>query len=163
ARGLGWGLLGNAAGKVGSFVTSLTMARLLFPQDFGMIAVAIAAAAIAINVNDLGIIPAVVQWRGKFEDVVATAATIVFGCSVVVYGVFWFIAPWFAHLSGVPAAVPLIRVQMITILIDGITAVRVSYLLRTFQQRRFAIATTFGIFVNGVVTISLGAYGAGAM
>ena len=92
-----------------------------------------------------------------------TAATIAFGFSIVVYGVFWFIAPWFAHFSGIAAAVPIIRVQMITILLDGFTAVRSAYLLRTFQQRRYVIANTVGILANGVVAISLAAAGAGPM
>jgi hypothetical protein len=39
-RGLGWGLLGNAVGKVGSFATALVLARLLVPYDFGVYAVA---------------------------------------------------------------------------------------------------------------------------
>jgi O-antigen/teichoic acid export membrane protein len=162
-RGFGWGLLGNAAGKVGSFTTSLVLARLLFPQDFGMFAVAVAASALAIHINDLGLIPAVVQWRGKLEDVAPTAATIAFGFSVFIYGVFWFIAPWFAQFSGVPGAVPVIRIQMITILLDGFTAVRSAYLLRTFQQRRYVSANVVGIIANGVAAISLASAGAGAM
>jgi PST family polysaccharide transporter len=162
-RGFGWALLGNAAGKIGSFTTSLVMARLLFPEDFGVFAVAVAAAALAIHINDLGLIPAIVQWRGKLEDAAPTAATIAFGFSIVIYGVFWFIAPWFAHVSGVASAVPLIRVQMITILLDGFTAIRSAYLLRTFQQRRYVIANTAGIVANGIVGISLAVSGAGAM
>ena len=128
-----------------------------------MFAIAVAAAALAIHINDLGLIPAVVQWRGKLEEMAPTAATIAFGFSIVVYGVFWFIAPWFAHVSGVAAAVPIIRVQMITILLDGFTAVRSAYLLRTFQQRRYVIANTVGILANGVVAVSLAASGAGPM
>jgi len=162
-RGFGWALLGNAAGKIGSFTTSLVLARLLFPTDYGVYAVAVAAAALAIHVNDLGLIPAIVQWRGKLEDAAPTAATIAFGFSIVIYGAFWFIAPWFAQVSGVASAVPLIRVQMITILLDGFTAIRSAYLLRTFQQRRYVIANTVGIVANGVVAISLATAGAGAM
>jgi PST family polysaccharide transporter len=162
-RGFGWALLGNAAGKVGSFTTSLVLARLLLPQDFGVFAVAAVAAAVAIHINDLGLIPAVVQWRGKLEDVAPTAATIAFGFSAFIYGVFWFIAPWFANFSGVPEAVWVIRIQMITILLDGFTAVRSAYLLRTFQQRRYITANVIGIFANAVAATGLAALGGGAM
>ncbi len=53
-----------------------------------------------------------------------TASTLAVMFSFVVYIGFWFAAPPFASISGVPAAAPLIRVFTLTILIDGITAVR---------------------------------------
>src|SRR5215467_6848103 len=47
-RGFGWGIVGNLASKVGSFTTSLVLARLLVPHDFGTYAVGIAAAQFVI-------------------------------------------------------------------------------------------------------------------
>ncbi|HKT03532.1 MAG TPA: oligosaccharide flippase family protein [Rugosimonospora sp.] len=162
-RGLGWGLLGNAGAKIGSFATALVMARLLVPHDFGTYAVALAATQFVIHINDLGLIPATIQWRGRLEEMAPTAATIAGGFSALVYVVFWFAAPPFAHLSGVPGATPVIRLFTITILIDGFTAVRSAYLLRTFQQKRYVLANTAGIAANGVVAISLAVTGGGAM
>jgi O-antigen/teichoic acid export membrane protein len=162
-RGLGWGLLGNGITKVGSFATSLVLARLLVPHDFGVYAVALAAMQFVIHINDVGLIPATIQWRGKLEDMAPTAATLAAFFSFVVYVGFWFTAPSFAHLSGVPEATPVIRLFTATILIDGITAVRSAYLLRTFQQRRYVMANAAGIVANGVVGIGLSLAGAGAM
>ena len=162
-RGLGWGLLGNGITKVGSFATSLVLARLLVPHDFGVYAVALAAMQFVIHINDVGLIPATIQWRGKLEDMAPTAATLAASFSFVVYIGFWFVAPWFAQLSGVPEATPVIRLFTATILIDGITAVRSAYLLRTFQQRRYVLANAAGIVANAVVAIGLSLAGAGAM
>jgi O-antigen/teichoic acid export membrane protein len=162
-RGFRWGLLGNAATKVGSFATALTLARLLVPHDFGVYAVALAATQFVIHINDVGLIPATIQWRGRLEDMQATAATIAAGFSAVVYAAFWFAAPSFAQLSGVPEATPVIRVFTVTILIDGITAVRSAYLLRTFQQNRYVQANLAGVVANGVVAISMAAAGSGPM
>ena len=63
-RGLRWALGGNLVMKVGSFALSLAMVRLLEPRDFGLYAVALAANAFLIHVNDVGLIAATVQWRG---------------------------------------------------------------------------------------------------
>jgi O-antigen/teichoic acid export membrane protein len=95
-RGLGWGLAGNVATKVLSFATSLTLARLLIPHDFGVFAVAAAAAQFVLHINDIGLIPATVQWRGRLEDMAPTAATIAASFSALVYAVFFFAAPSFA-------------------------------------------------------------------
>jgi O-antigen/teichoic acid export membrane protein len=163
AKGLGWGLLGNGAVKVFSFTTSLVLARVLMPSDYGAYAIALAAMQIVIHVNDVGIIPATIQWRGRLEEVAPTASTLAAGFSLIVYIGFWFAAAPFAQMSGVPAATTVIRVITLTILIDGITAVRSAYLLRTFQQRRYVQANLAGVAANGVVAISLGAAGAGGM
>jgi PST family polysaccharide transporter len=162
-RGLGWGLLGNGITKVGSFATSLVLARLLVPHDFGVYAVALAAMQLVIHVNDVGIVPATIQWRGRLQDMAPTAATLAASFSIIVYVGFWFAAPSFADLSGVPEATPVIRLFTATILIDGITAVRSAYLLRTFQQRRYVLANAAGIVANAVVAIGLSLAGAGAM
>ena len=76
ATGIGWGLLGNVGVKIISFATALSLARLLAPDDFGAYAVALAATQLVIHINDLGLIPAVIQWRGRTEEVAATASTI---------------------------------------------------------------------------------------
>lgn len=162
-RGLGWGLLGNVVSKIGSFATTLVLARLLVPHDYGVYAIALAATQFVIHINDLGLIPATIQWRGRLEDMAATASTIAGGFSLVVYVGFWFAAPWFSHLSGVPEAVPVVRLFTATILVDGITAVRSAYLLRTFQQNKYIQANIAGIVANGAVSVALAAAGAGPM
>ena len=162
-RGLGWGLLGNGVMKIGSFATSLVLARLLVPHDFGVYAVALAAMQFVIHVNDVGLIPATIQWRGKLEEMAPTAATLAAFFSFVIYAGFWFAAPSFAQLSGVPEATTVIRLYTATILIDGITAVRSAYLLRTFQQRRYVTANAAGVVTNAVVGIGLALAHAGPM
>ncbi|SCL34133.1 polysaccharide transporter, PST family [Micromonospora rhizosphaerae] len=162
-RGLGWGLLGNAATKVGSFATALVLARLLVPNDFGVYAVALAATQLVLHINDVGLIPATIHWRGRLEEMAATATTIAGGFSLLVYLGFWFAAPSFAHLSGVPEATPVIRLFTATILVDGFTAVRSAYLLRTFQQNKYVQANLAGIVANAAVAITMSLAGAGPM
>jgi O-antigen/teichoic acid export membrane protein len=162
-RGLGWGLLGNAVGKVGSFATALVLARLLVPHDFGVYAVALAATQFVLHINDVGLIAATIQWRGRLEDMAPTAATLAATFSVLIYVGFWFAAPAFAELAGIPEATPVIRLFTVTILIDGFTAVRNAYLLRTFRQDQVIKANMAGIVANAAVAIGLAAAGAGAV
>lgn len=163
ATGIGWGLLGNLGVKIISFTTALTLARLLAPDDFGAYAVALAATQLVIHINDLGLIPAVIQWRGSTDEVAPTASTIAAAFSGILYAGFWFAAPPFAALAGVPDATPVVRLFTVTILVDGITAVRSAYLLRTFQQRRYIQANVTGVVANGVVAVALSVAGAGAI
>jgi PST family polysaccharide transporter len=161
-RGLRWSLVGTLVSKVGSFAMGLVMARLLAPSDFGVYAVALAATAVLMHINDVGLIAATVQWRGKLEEIAPTAATMAAAFATIVYGLFWLSAPLFAEASGNSDATPVVRLLTLIIVIDGLTAVRSAALMRTFQQNKLIIANSVGLLVNGVLAIYLAATGAGA-
>jgi PST family polysaccharide transporter len=161
-RGLTWSILGTVGTKFGSFAVGLVMARLLTPEDFGVFAVAVAAAAFAMFVNDAGIIAACVQWRGKLEDIAPTAAVIAFASSIVAYGAIWLCAPTFASLAGVPEAAPVVRLLSLIIVVDGITGVQSAALMRRFQQDRLTKANMIGWLANTAVTLPLAFAGTGA-
>jgi O-antigen/teichoic acid export membrane protein len=160
-RGLRWSFLGTLATKVGSFAMGLVLARLLTPADFGMYAIALAATQFVMHINDAGIIAATVQWRGRLEEMVATATTMAIVFSTGVYAIFWFLAPSFAALSGSPEATGVVRLLTAVILIDGITAVRAGTLLRRFEQHKLMMANACGFVVNATLAITLAANGAG--
>jgi PST family polysaccharide transporter len=160
-RGLRWSLAGTIIGKAGGFVMGLVLARLLAPADFGVYAVAVAAMAFVMHVNDVGLIAATVQWRGRLEDMAPTAATMAVSFSVVIYGIFWFAAPAIAGIAHLPQATGLIRLVTVVILVDGVTAVRSAALMRTFRQDKLIRANIAGLAANAGVAIGLAASGAG--
>jgi O-antigen/teichoic acid export membrane protein len=161
-RGLRWSLAATVATKVASFGMGLVLSRLLTPDDFGLYAIALAATGFVMHVNDVGLIAATVQWRGKLRDIAPTASTLALAFSLLVYGAFWVGAPAFADLAGNPTATPAIRLLTLLIVIDGITAIRVASLQRSFQQPKIAIANTVGVVLQIPVAIGLALHGAGA-
>lgn len=161
-RGLTWSLAGGFIARLGSFGVTLVMARLLTPADFGVYAVALAAMGIAMQVNDAGIIPACVQWRGKFEDIAPTGATLALLSSIFVYGVLWVSAPAFATLSGTPEAAPVVRLITLFVVVDGVMAMRGAALVRRFEQDQLTKANMVGTVVNAAIALPLGFAGAGA-
>jgi O-antigen/teichoic acid export membrane protein len=135
---------------------------LIAPHDFGLYAVALAANAFLIHVNDMGVIAATVQWRGRVEEMLPTGATLALGFSVAWYALFWLAAPELSQLAGSPEATPLVRLLTATILIDGVTAVRVGMIQRGFQQDKLTKAIIVGFVVNATMAITLAVNGAGA-
>ncbi|MGJ6968206.1 lipopolysaccharide biosynthesis protein [Streptosporangium sp. G11] len=161
-RGLRWSLLGNLGTKATTFVTGLVLARLLVPEDFGLYAIALAATTFVMHVNDVGIIAATVQWRGRVEDMAPTATVMAVAFSTGMYGIFWVVAPYFAELAGSAEATPVVRLLTAVILIDGVTAVRAGALMRGFGHDRLTRANIAGSLVNAGVAVTLAANGAGA-
>jgi PST family polysaccharide transporter len=161
-RGLRWSLVATVTMKIGSFAMGLVLARLLAPSDFGLYAIALAATAFVMHVNDVGLIAATVQWRGRLREVAPTASTLALLFSVAIYAGFWVGAPAFAELAGNPEAAPVVRLLTAVIIVDGITAVRVAALQRHFRQNRLALANMIGFAAQAPVAIALAAGGAGA-
>jgi len=161
-RGFGWALAGNLVFKAGSFLVGLVMVRLLAPHDFGLYAVALAANAFVMHVNDMGMIAATVQWRGQVEEMAATATSMAIGFSLSWYALFWLVAPVIANLAGSPDATPLVRLLTLTIVLDGVTAVSVGVVQRRFQQDKLMKAIALGFAVSAVVSVTLAVQGAGA-
>jgi O-antigen/teichoic acid export membrane protein len=161
-RGLRWSLVGTIVTKVGSFAMGLVLARLLAPADFGVYAIALAATAVLMHINDAGLIAATVQWRGRLEDMAPTASIMAAAFATTVYGLFWLGAPLFAQASGNREATPVVRLLALIIVIDGLTAVRSAALMRTFQQQKLIVANAAGLAVNGALAIALAVSGAGA-
>jgi O-antigen/teichoic acid export membrane protein len=161
-RGLRWALFCTVLLKLGTFALGLVLVRLIAPHDFGVYAVALAANAFVMHVNDMGIIAATVQWRGKVEEMAATGATLALGFSIAWYALFWFAAPELAQLAGTPEATPVVRLLTATILIDGITAVRVGLIQRGFQQDKLTLAFLIAFVANAATAITLAVNGAGA-
>ncbi len=161
-RGLRWSLIGTLVMKAGSFVMGLILARLLSPADFGTFAIALAATSVLMRINDVGLIAATVQWRGRLEDMAPTATTMASLFGILIYGVFWVAAPAFSAAAGNPAAAGVVQLLTLTIVVDGLTAVRSGALMRNFEQGKLIVATTIGLVVNAAVSIPLAAGGAGA-
>lgn len=161
-RGFHWALVGNLFTKFGSFGVSLIMVRLLAPEQFGLYAVALAANAFVMHVNDMGIIAATVQWPGDVRRMLATARTMAIGFSLLWYGAFWVAAPTVAALAGSPDATLLVRLLTLTVVIDGITGVSVAMIQRRFEHDRLMKSIAVGCVFWAVVTVTSATQGAGA-
>lgn len=160
-RGAVWSLLGTLVTRAGSFVLGLVLARLLAPADFGIYAVALAATQLVMVVKDVGVMSAVVQWRGRLEEIAPTATTLTMCSALGLYGLFWVGAPYFSALAGSEEATPVVRILTAVILVEAITAVRSAALLRWFRTGSNTKAVLAGFLVNAPVAIVLAAGGAG--
>ena len=113
----------------------------------------------SMDINDVGLIAATVQWRGRLAR---PPIRVHHGDGLRRHRLrpFWFSAPLFAEISGIRSATPVVRLLTLIIVIDGLTAVRSAALMRTFQQNKLIIANSVGLAADAAVAISLAAGGA---
>jgi O-antigen/teichoic acid export membrane protein len=150
-----WKAVQNAGVNIIFLVRLLILARLLSPEDFGLLAIAMTAIGVLLNVTDFGMIPALVQRPDANTDHYNTAWTVGIVRSLVITGVVFLAAPLIAEIFAEPAAVDIIRTLAILPLIEAAASIKVADLTRNLQFRSLAVAKVAGVLANTFVSIVL--------
>jgi O-antigen/teichoic acid export membrane protein len=136
-RGTVFTLVGRGAGELLRFGSNLVLARLLFPEAFGLMAIVNAIAQGARMMTDLGVRGSIVRdERGADPVFVNTAWTIQIARGIAVALGLILTADVLAGLYGKPTVAPLIRVVALCAAIDGFTSTAVHALARQVRPGR---------------------------
>lgn len=158
-RGLSWKGASQVLVQLGSFASTLILARLLTPHDFGLAGFAIVFAGIGFLFADLGLSASIVQRRELTEEDRSTAFWInaALGVLLTLAGV---ALSWpLADLYRQPAAQPLIAVVSLTFLFTALGTTQGAILIRNLAFRSLetrTIVATFTAFAIGITMAALG-------
>ena len=126
---LTWRAVQFAGTKVIYFFRLLILARLLVPDDFGLLAIAVTAVGFFVSVTDFGMIPALVQGREVDEDWYDTAWTIGVARALGISAIIMLFAPLIAGIFAEPRSVDVIRVLALGPLLDALASIKVASLM----------------------------------
>lgn len=109
ARAATWAFLSSTGARIVTLIGLTLLARLLAPQEFGLLAFAMAYIVYVETIGDLGSGTALIYWPDRRED----AAQVTFIINLAA-GVFWcvatlLIAPFVADFFNAPQGTPLVR------------------------------------------------------
>jgi PST family polysaccharide transporter len=162
ARASTWAALGVAASKGLSLATTLILARVLLPADFGAVALAAVLTDLLLLLQDAGLSPALVQHRGDPRAAAATVLRLHLRIALALVATVVVLAGPAARLLGDAAIAPLVRALGLGILLRGVTLAPRAVLQRTLAFRALAIAEIGGRAARAAVAILLAWRGAGA-
>ncbi len=153
--GFAWTGMASALRAVLELGTSVVLARLLVPADFGIIAVGQAFLQLSYVVGNLGMGPAIVQ-ASRLSTVDRRAATTISIVVATLLTVACIVAaPWVAVFFAMPvlrAAMPIMAGEMI---LSGAAATPIALLRRDLQYRRGAIVEIGAGVLYAVMSITL--------
>jgi O-antigen/teichoic acid export membrane protein len=109
-RGTFWSFLSFFSGRVLTFITTLVLARLLVPAEFGIIAYCTIVITYLDLLNNLGVGHALIARRDKLEEAQNAAFLVSIGTAIVLYAGTWLVAPLIADFFNEPQVVPLLRI-----------------------------------------------------
>jgi PST family polysaccharide transporter len=162
ARASTWAAAGVASSHAVAFGTTLVLARLLSPSDFGTVALATVVTDVLYLLQDLGLSPALVQHRGDPRAAAASALRLHVAAGLVLALLLGVASDVPARALGDPAIAGILRVLGV-----GLVARAVGLAPRALLQRRLAFRELAAIDVGGRVSragvaIALAWRGAGA-
>jgi O-antigen/teichoic acid export membrane protein len=162
-RALLWGFVNTAVARLGTVGVGIFLARLLGPEAFGAFAVAGVALAAVLSFNELGVSLAIVRWPSDPRKVVPTINSIAVGTSMVLAGLGYLLAPSFCAAMGDTRATVVVRVLLISVVLDGIASTPAALLQREFKGGRRAAIDQVNVWLSAAVSISCALLGLGAM
>jgi PST family polysaccharide transporter len=160
--GFAWAYGSFMSGRVMTFLATLVLARLLVPEQFGLMAFALAVLAYMESLTDLGVGSALIYRSDANEPRVAsTAFWIGMAGALVLMTVSWFGAPLLALVGPGDEIVALFRVLSLQFLLSAFGSVP-EYLLRHNLGFKSLFGPELaGALVKGMVSIGLALAGSG--
>ena len=145
-----------------TFVVSIVLARMIAPEQYGIIALT----TIFINILNVfvtsGLGTSLVQKKTSdtkdFSTMFYASITLAF----ILYIILFFSAPIIARIYNSEILIPLLRVMGLRIPIAAVNSIQQAYVQKKMIYRKFFISTLFGTVVSAVVGIYMAVKGYGA-
>lgn len=159
--GVMWKFGERISAQLVSTLVSIILARILMPEDYGVVALVTIFITICNVFVTSGFGTALVQ--KKDADDLDFTSVFYFGLffAILLYIGIFFAAPLIARFYENEILTPVVRVMGLRIIIASINSVQHAYLDRKMQFKKFFIATLFGTIASGVVGIWLAYNGYG--
>jgi teichuronic acid exporter len=160
-HGLWWSLI-DWAGRNGiQFVIGIILARLLLPEQFGLIGMLTIFIAVAQSFLDSGFGSALIQK----QDANQTDNSSIFFFNVIVgvgaAGLLCLAAPWIAAFYRQPLLTPLTRVLSLNIVINSFGLIQTTLMVKRVDFKTQAKITTASAILSGAIGILLAVRGFG--
>jgi len=156
-----WKFAERTGAQAISLVVSIVLARLLSPNEFGLIAMVTVFISIANVFVSSGIGVSLIQKKNADNLDFSSVFFFNIGFSLILYGVIFISAPMVANFYGFEILSPVMRVIGLHVILASINNVQHAYVSRRMIFKKFFYATLGGTIFSAVVGIGLAYRGYG--
>ena len=151
--GVAWSAIERFSVQGIQFLVSIVLARLLTPDDFGLVAITLVFSAIFQTINETGLNTALVHKLDRDDLDFSTVfyANIVIG--VVSYIILFVISPFVASFYDNPQLVPVMRLLSLNLIINSFGQVQLAKYIIKVDFKTQARASLIGVFFSGTIGI----------
>ena len=159
--GLAWTAAAKWSTQILSWLSTLIVARLLVPDDYGLMGMATVYVGLVQLIKEFGLGAAIVHKRDLDEAQIAQLGGVAVGFGAGLLAVSLFVAEWVAELYSEPLVANVIRVLSITFLTSAFQVIPRSIMMRDLEYKRLAVVDGVEALSAVVTTLLLATLGAG--
>ena len=160
-KGLGWSAVDNAARYGMQFVIGIVLARLLSPDDYGLLGLVGIVTVLCTALVNGGFTTALIRKKDATDDDYNTVFICNLAMSVLLYGVTFLCAPLIAGFFEREELIPLVRVSSLGLIIGALGMVQQTRLTKRIDFKTQTKITLVATAVSGVVGIGMALAGFG--
>lgn len=163
ASNFAWKFAERTAAQLVTFAISVYLARLLSPEDYGVISIVTIIITLAnLFVTD-GFGTALIQKKDADEVDFSSVLFFSIGFSVILYALLFALAPWISAIygEGYEILTPVLRVLGIRVILSGVNSIQHAYISKRMEFKKFFWATLTGTLLSAIVGIAMALKGLG--
>jgi O-antigen/teichoic acid export membrane protein len=160
-KGVAWSGIDNFVQFGVSFLVSIVLARLLSPDDYGLIGIITIFTAICTTLINGGFTTALIRKKGATDDDYNTAFIVNLGVSLLLYAVIYLCSSFIADFFHRQELVTLTQVSSLGMVIGALGLVQQTRLTKRIDFKTQTKITIFASVVSGLVGISMALMGFG--
>lgn len=154
-KGLFWLSIGKIGTGVSSFVVTMALARLLAPEDFGLIELLMIFIAISNVFIDSGFSQAIIRDQNPSQTDLSSVFFVNLCVAASLYVLLFFGAIYIAAFFNTPQLVNLSRITFLVIIFNSFVIVQNATLTNQLNFKAISQANIIGMFGAGIVTFTL--------
>ena len=166
-KGVGWSAVDNVAQYGVTFIVSIVLARLLSPDDYGLIGLTAIFTAVCNTLINAGFTTALIRKKDVTDEDYNTVFIVNLVMSLLLYGIIFFFSPLIADFFQRDELVWLTRVSSLGMIIGALSLVQQTHLTKTKRidfksQTKITIIASFSSGIIGI-TLALMKFGVWAL
>lgn len=160
-KGIFWTYLIYIVQRLLNLVVTMVLARILVPEQFGLVAFALLILSFIDSIKGFGINDALVYTNTNIKESAESAFIINVSIGILQYAITFLLAPLAIHLIDDPRIVQVLRVIGLTFIFDGLGKTHNALLQKDLLFRQSALPEIVANIIKGAVSIILAYMGYG--
>lgn len=160
-KGVGWSGIDNVVQMGVTFVVGIILARLLTPDDYGLLGVIMIFSSICTALMNAGFTTALIRKPDANEDDYNTSFFVNVGLSILFYVLIYVCSPLIAEFFRREELIDLTRVASLGIIIGALSMIQQTRLTKELDFKAQAIITLVSSISSGMIGIGMALLGFG--
>lgn len=160
-KGTFWSAADAFLGQGVSFLVGIVLARLLTPDEYGLIGIVLIFTTVLNSVVDSGFSTALIRKKEATDDDYNTMFITNMVFSVLMFIVLWFISPLISYFFSRPELLPITRVMGLILIFQALSITQYTILVKRIDFKTRTKASLTAAVISGIVGISMAYFGFG--